>query len=122
MLPIHKGKDSLAHLTNYRPISLNSVLGKVYECMVNTHLVYELETRFCLAQHQYGFRKNRSTIDVLQHLQNRVQASFSRGNHILAIFFDLQKAFDTTWQLHIIEQLYDWRFRGRLPLAVKAYL
>ena len=36
----------------------------------------------------------------------------TKKEHILAIFFDLEKAYDTTWKFGILSDLYDLDFRG----------
>jgi len=39
-----------------------------------------------------------------------------------AIFFDLEKAYDTTWKHGILKDLYDAGLRGKLPLFIAASL
>ena len=63
MIPIHKkGKDKFK-TSSYRPISLTSCVGKVMERMINTRLMWHLETNNLIAKEQAGFRQNRSTED-----------------------------------------------------------
>ena len=38
------------------------------------------------------------------------------------VFFDLQKAYDTTWKHGIMQDLYDYGFRGNLPIFIKNFL
>jgi len=38
-----------------------------------------------------------------------------KKEHVLAIFFDLEKAYDTTWKHGILSDLYDLDIRGHLP-------
>ena len=42
--------------------------------------------------------------------------------HVVAVFFDLEKAYDTTWKHGIMKDLYDAGLRGRLPLFVQGFL
>ena len=46
----------------------------------------------------------------------------TKKEHILAIFFDLEKAYDTTWKFGILSDLYDLDFRGRLPTFIDRFL
>ena len=58
MIPIQKqGKKT----ESYRPISLTSCCGKLMERMVNTRLMWHLESNNLLANEQAGFRKHHST-------------------------------------------------------------
>ena len=38
------------------------------------------------------------------------------SEHLVSIFFNLGKAYDTTWKYGILKDLYDMDLRGRLPL------
>ena len=115
------GKD--AHLAqSYRPIALTSCVSKVYERMVNARLVWILESRNLLSNRQFGFRKARSTIDPLLLLTREVQNSFAIQNQTIAVFFDIEKAYDTTWQGGILKQLAEWGIGGNMFACLKDFL
>ena len=82
---------------NYRPIALTSCVCRIYERMVNAQLVWYLESKNLLSNRQFGFRKNRSTIDPLMFLTREIQNAIALQNQTIAVFFDLEKAYDTTW-------------------------
>lgn len=114
VLPFRKpGKDS--HDTkNYRPISLTSCLCKLMERMVNTRLVWTLEARRAISPMQYGFRHGRSTTDALVRIDTDIKMAFARKEHTIAVFFDLTKAYDTTWRMTIIKNLITSGITGRM--------
>ena len=66
-----------------------------------------LETKNILTELQSGFRKSRSTTDQLVRLESFVREAFVRGEHVVAVFFDLEKAYDTTWKYGILKDLED---------------
>ena len=122
VIPIPKpGKDH-TDPNNYRPISLTSCLCKLMEKMVNKRLMWFLEHSDSLSDLQCGFRKNRSTIDHLVRLESFIREAFAAGEHLVAVFFDLEKAFDTTWKHGILKDLHGLGMRGNLPLFVRAFL
>ena len=45
-------------------------------------------------KYQTGFRQNKSTDDHLFRLSQSVMKSFHRGEHVVAAFLDVEKAFD----------------------------
>ena len=45
-----------------------------------------------------------------------------KKEHVLAIFFDLVKAYDTTWKHGILSDLYDLNFRDHLPTFIDGFL
>ena len=48
-----------------------------------------------ISETQFGFRKNYSTNHAIQHSVNFINESHLTGKHVLGIFIDLSKAFDT---------------------------
>ena len=122
IVPIPKpGKDH-SDASNYRPISLTSCLCKLMEKIINKRLMWYLEQSKSLSPLQCGFRKNRSTIDHLVRLESFIREVFERGEHLVAIFFDLEKAFDTTWKFGILKDLHNLGLRGNLPKFIKNFL
>ena len=48
-------------------------------------------------KYQSGFRQNKSTDDHLLRLSQSVMECFNRGEHVVAAFLDVEKAFDNVW-------------------------
>jgi hypothetical protein len=62
----------------------------------------------------YGFRKNRSTEDVVIILESDMQETFKEKEHLLQVSVDLQKPYDTCWRYNISQTLSDWRIKGHI--------
>ena len=82
---------------------------------MNNRLMWVLESKGLLASEQCGFRKKRSTADHLVRFDSYIRNAFAKKEkkkkeHVLAIFFDLEKAYDTTWKHGILSDLYDLDF------------
>lgn len=122
IIPISKpGKDS-SKPGSYRPVSLTCCLSKVLEKMVAARLMWYLESNNLISPAQAGFRKHRSTIDQLTRLETAIQESFAERNHLVAVFFDIQKAFDMTWRYNILRTIHEWGLRGNLPQFIQSFL
>ena len=104
------------------PLLLPAVFAKVMERMVNNKLVWYLERNKLITPIQSGFCKGRSTTDQLVRLESFIREAFVHRQHFTAIFFDLEKAYDTTWKLGILKDLHDAGLRGSLPLFIAGFL
>ena len=122
ILPIPKADKDKNDPNSYRPIALTSCLCKVVERMINDRLVWYLEINKLITNMQSGFRKQRSTADQLVRLETFIREAFVQRQHAVAVFFDLEKAYDTTWKHGIMKDLFDAGLRGRLPLFIQGFL
>ena len=83
---------------NYRPIAHTSCICKTRErIVVNERLVWYLEKNGLLAKQRRGYRSNRSAADHLVPLETFICDTFIKTGHLVFVFVDLQKAYDTTW-------------------------
>jgi hypothetical protein len=90
--------------------------------MINARLVYFLEKNHLISDFQSGFRKGRNTTDLLLRLETKIRNAFVRGEHVVSVFFDLEKAYDTTWKYGILRDLHDAGLRGKLPIFIQNFL
>ena len=106
VIPIPKPNKDHTDPLSYRPIALTSCLCKVLERMINTCLIWYLEKHRILDRSQCGFRKHRSTTDHLVSLERYLRDAFAQRQQAVGLFFDLEKAYETTWQYGIIRDLH----------------
>jgi len=94
VIMIHK-KNSKQNMGNYRPISMENHIAKVWERVLNARLMIHLNRHNRLTRRQHGFRPKRGCHTNLFEAQEKIiRQSDIHGPVIETWSFDLQKAFD----------------------------
>ena len=104
VVPIPK-KPGAKSTSDYRPISLLSILSKVLERHFHSLITDYLSTHHPLANCQWGFQPGKSTVSALLHTTHEWFQLLENGAEIGAIFFDFKKAFDTVPHLPLLSKL-----------------
>jgi hypothetical protein len=93
VIPLLKKGDP-SFTKNYRPISLLSSFGKLLEKLVYWRIESFLEGSRVFRENQYGFRKERSTVDCIESHLNHIVSLLDKKVRVLNVSCDLSKAFD----------------------------
>ena len=91
--PIFK-KGDVSQPSNYRPISLTSIVGKLMESIMVDLISDHLESNGLLRSSQHGFRRRRSCLTNLVEFFHFVFSEHDRDKAVDVIYLDFQKAFD----------------------------
>ena len=121
VIPLHKG-GCKSDLNNYRPISLLPLLSKIFEKIVYNQLYNYLDHFNLFNPTQFGFRRNRSTVQaVMDHLEF-VYNNLDKGYTVVSIFMDFSKAFDCLDLDILLNKLESYGIRGITKQWFKSYL
>ena len=90
--------------------------------MVNRRLLSFLEDNNVLSQTQTGYRKHRSTEDQLALIAQDIENAFQEKKKVVAIFFDLTKAFDKVWREGLQLKVLQSRISGRMYKWIRCFL
>lgn len=125
VIPVPK-VDNSTDPSDYRPISLLPIVSKIFERHVFDILYERVESK--LSSKQFGFRKGRSTTDALLYFEHLVMSGFDecrrmkKKAEVLAVFFDVQKAFDTTPHAGILDRLASFAIPKNMINLIENYL
>jgi hypothetical protein len=86
VIPVLKPVTDRSQTTGY--------LCKTVQRMVNSRLIWVLESRNLLSGAHCRFRHHRSALDHVVNLEYRIQNAFQLSQYLVTVFFDLQKAYD----------------------------
>jgi len=115
------GKDP-ALPSSYRPISLLDTIGKVFEKILLTRILHEVNVRGLLRNAHFGFRPEHSTSLQLTRLVERITRKFGGKRLTGAVFLDVAKAFDTVWIDGLLYKLTLLNFPSYLVHTISSYL
>ena len=121
VVPVHK-RNSRSDPKNYRPISLLSVVGKVFERIVAEVICSHLDDNHLLSDQQFGFRPGRSTSDLLLLLSRDWQDALDDSLDTIVVALDIAGAFDRVWHAGLLEKLRAKGIQGDLLLLLGDYL
>ena len=120
-MPIFEN-GSKTSVSNYRPISVLSLINKIFEKLLAKRIYSFLEKNHILYEFQYGFRKGHSTSHALTEIADKIKLAIEDKELICGIFLDLSKAFDTVDHKILLSKLEHYGIRGSAFSLLKSYL
>ena len=122
MVPVFKNVGEGSTAKNYRPVSLLSVVSKVFEKLVNNRIADHLGKCGLFSNFQYGFRSSQSTVVVLTVLSGRIARAFNRSEATRAVTLDTSKAFDMVWHAGLLHKLKSYGISGQIFGLTSSFL
>ena len=119
--PIFK-KGNRSSPSNYRPVSLTAVCGKILERLIRDDIVNHLEENKLLAEEQHGFRKGRSCITQLLEIMEIWTDLIDQNIPFDTIYLDFSKAFDKVPHNRLCKKIEALGITGKTLKWIKHFL
>ena len=119
--PIYK-KDNPQTLGNYRPVSVLPIFSKIFEKVIYSRLYSFMTSMNVIYENQFGFRKNHSTSHAINYSTDKIRKEIEKKRHVIGIFIDLSKAFDTIDHGKLLIKLEHFGIRGTCHKLLVSYL
>jgi len=116
VIPIPKPDKPTTDPNSYRPISLLSIVGKLFEWIIASHLITYVNQQHLLPHEQFGSRKKHSTISQLARISDYISNGYNLHKHSGTVLLDLEKAYDTVWIHGLLHKLIALKFPKYLSL------
>jgi hypothetical protein len=121
VIPIHKGNDR-SLVTNYRPVSLTSVVCKQMEDVIASYLRQVWDKNDWLYEGQHGSRPGYSCeSQVITGCQD-IADSLDNGDRIDAIIIDFSKAFDLVPHGRLLTKIANSAVDSRVKVWITEFL
>jgi hypothetical protein len=108
-------------VTSYRPISLLPIVSKVFEKLFLKRLEPLINSNNLIPNHQFGFRRQHSTIEQVHRIVNVITQVFESKKFCSSVFLDVSQAFDKVWHSGLL-----FKLKSVLPHSffniIKSYL
>ena len=121
IIPIFK-KGQRNQASNYRPISLTSLIVKMLESIIRSELVKCFDEQGILNGEQHGFVNKKSCFTNLLSTFEEWISALDQGFGIDVIFLDYSKAFDSVPHHRLICKLEALGVHGNLSLWISNFL
>jgi ribonucleases P/MRP protein subunit RPP40 len=115
-----KGKKSDPQ--NYRPVSLTSILCKIFESIVKDKIIEHLDKFSLVNDSQHGFTVGRSCLSNLLEYMEEVTKILDSGDAVDVIYLDFAKAFDKVPHQRLFKKLASHGIGGKVNIWIKNWL
>ena len=115
-------KGSKVDPSNYRPISLTSIICKVMESIIRDHIMKFFICNDYFTEFQYGFIKGRSTALQLLSIMDEWTSILDSGGQVDAIYTDFAKAFDTVPHRRLLCKLKSYNINEKATAWIRNFL
>ena len=119
--PLFKGGDR-QDMDCYRPISLLTCLGKLFEKVIATRLLNYFNTFDLFSNYQFGFREGFTTEFAILDIYEKLLYNLDKGLVTCSIFLDLSKAFDSVSHNILLRKMEKYGLKGPALKMFESYL
>ena len=111
--PLFK-KGQSSDPSNYRPVSITSVFGKIMERVIASSMLQHLKQNNLLNDNQHGFLSKKSTLTNLLESVNDWSITLNNRNNVAVAYIDFQRAFDSVTHPKLAHKLKAYGIEGAL--------
>lgn len=121
VVPIYK-KGKRNDPTNYRPISLTSVLCRLLERIIHNHIFMHMMENQIISEAQHGFMTGRSTQTQQLHFLEKITKMHDEIKQTEIVYLDFSKAFDTVSHKKLLQVLQLYGLDPTITQWIEMYL
>ena len=112
IIPLYKSGE-ISDTNNYRGITINSCISKLFTLIMNIRLNDYVESHNILHYNQIGFRKGFRPADHVFTLKTMIDQAFNDKEELFVCFVDFKKAYDLVWRDGLFYKLLETGFSSK---------
>ena len=121
VIPVFKGGEAKLP-SNYRPISLTSIVSKVMEGIIKNSIIRHCNANNLLSENQFGFLPRKSANLQLIHYFDHVATNCAKGQQVDSVYLDFKAAFDCVVHSKRLHKLKLFGLSGNLIKWIESFL
>lgn len=125
LILLPKDNKPLDEPSSFRPICLIDTFGKLLESIICNRLRENVELANGLSDHQFGFRKGRSTVDAIKLLVETARQTINKrsclNDYCVVVTLDVKNAFNSANWAKIIQALQNLNIPQYLLSVIQDY-
>lgn len=122
VIAIRKPGKPANQIDSYRPISLLSNIGKLFERLILPHIQCFIDDNNIIKDMQYGFQPSKSCTHQLVRITQIIRRAIRHRQSIGMLAIDLKSAFDTLWHDGLIHKMHLLGFPTFILRLVASFL
>lgn len=122
VIPVAKPGKNVKLPSSYRPISLLSSIGKIFEKLILNRILRHAEANNIIPPEQFGFRTQHSTTHQTKRIASIIKTNKRLRQSTGLILFDIEKAFDSVWHDGLVHKLVSYNFPTHICKCINSFL
>lgn len=122
VIALPKPNKNIKDVKSYRPITLLSCIGKIFERVIQSQINDFLSKNDILINQQFGIRPGHSTTKQILRLSEEISFDFNRDLTSGMVMLDIEKAFDSVWHDGLLFKLIQLKFPIHLIKITQSFL
>ena len=122
VVPVFKNVGERSIAKNYCPVSLLSVISKIFEKLVHNRVADHLEKCSLFSGFKYGFRPSRSFADLLTVVSDGIARVFNKSGATRTVALDISNAFDSVWHADLLHKFNSYGLSCQIFGVISSFL
>ena len=115
-------KENYNSVKSYRPITLESTIGKIFQRTIAYRLRWKLEVSNGIAKKQDTYRKQHSCVQSVVRVINQLHEAKARKDYSVVLIMDFESCFEKVWRSGLPWKAMKKGINGRMLMFLHNYV